>query len=74
MNRKGIPIEMKETKDREEFSWIPCKEDNGPVILNSYVVKTKSTGKKEHFTVTNHKRYSLCHKRCEKKANDVQAI
>ena len=37
---------MKETKDREEFSWASWKEDNGPVILNSYVVKTKSAGKR----------------------------
>ena len=45
-NRKGLLFEMRETKDREEFSWASWKEDNGPVILNSYVVKTKSVGKR----------------------------
>ena len=45
MNRKGLLNEMKETKDHEEFSWMSCKEDDGAVILNSYDVKTKPTGK-----------------------------
>ena len=47
MNQKGLPIEMKEPKDCKEFSWIPCKENNGPVTLNSYVVKTKSIRKRK---------------------------
>ena len=46
MNRKGLPTEMKETKDHEEFHWMSCKENYGPVILNLYVVKTKSAGKR----------------------------
>ena len=43
-NRKGLPKEIKETKGREENSWISCKSDKGEVTLNSYVVKTKSSG------------------------------
>ena len=43
-NRKGLPKEIKETKDREENSWISCKIDNGEVTLNSYAVKTSSSG------------------------------
>ena len=42
-NRKGLPKEIKETKGREENSWISCKSDKGEVTLNSYVVKTKSS-------------------------------
>ena len=45
MNRNGLPIEMKKTKDREEFSWMSRNEDNDPAILSLYVVKTKSNGK-----------------------------
>ena len=40
-NRKGLPIEMKEIKGREENSWMACKIDGGEIIINSYVVKTK---------------------------------
>ena len=43
-NRSGLPKEIKETKDREENSWISCKIDNGEVTLNSYAVKTSSSG------------------------------
>ena len=43
-NRKGLPKEIKETKGREENSWISCKSDKGEVTLNSYVLKTKSSG------------------------------
>ena len=42
-NQKGLPKEIKETKGREENSWISCKSDKGEVTLNSYVVKTKSS-------------------------------
>ena len=45
-NRKGIPAEIKEIKDREtdlyEIYW---EKDNGISNLHSYVVKTKSLGK-----------------------------
>ena len=41
-NRKGLPTEMKEIKGREENSWMACKIDGGEIIINSYVVKTKS--------------------------------
>ena len=44
LNRKEIPKEIKETKGREENSWICCKSDKGEITLNSYVVKTKSSG------------------------------
>ena len=43
-NRKGLPKEIKETKGREENSWISCKSDKGEVTLNLYVMKTKSSG------------------------------
>ena len=43
-NRKGLPKEIKETKGREENSWISCKSDKGEVTLNLYVVKAKSSG------------------------------
>ena len=43
-NRKGLPKEIKETKGREENSLIFCKSDNCKVILNLYLVKTKSSG------------------------------
>ena len=48
-NRKGLPKEIKETKGREENSWISCKSDKGEVTLNSYVVKTKSSGMRNVF-------------------------
>ena len=41
-NRKGLPTEMKEIKGRKENSWMACKIDGGEIIINSYVVKTKS--------------------------------
>ena len=43
-NRKGLPKEIKETKDREENSWISCKSYKGEVTLNLHVVKTKFSG------------------------------
>ena len=43
-NRKGMPKEIKETKGREENSWISCKSDKGEVTLNSHVVKINSSG------------------------------
>ena len=43
-NRKGLSKEFKETKGREESSWISCKSDKGEITLNSYVVKTESSG------------------------------
>ena len=42
-NQKELPKEIKETKGREENSWISCKSDKGEVTLNSYVVKAKSS-------------------------------
>ena len=46
-NRKGLPKEIKETKVREENSWISCKSDKGEVTLNLYVVKTKSNAMRD---------------------------
>ena len=44
-NRKGIPAEIKEIKDRETNSYeIYWEKDNGTLNLHSYVVKTKSSG------------------------------
>ena len=43
-NRKGRPKEIKGTKGREKNSWTTCKSDKGEVTLNSYIVKTKSSG------------------------------
>ena len=43
-NRKGLPKEIKETQGRGENSWISCESENGEVALNSYDVKTKSSG------------------------------
>ena len=42
-NRKGLLKEIRETKGREENSWISRKSDKGEVTLNSYVLKTKSS-------------------------------
>ena len=41
-NRRGIPSELKSVKDHAQNSWAACKSNN--VELNSYVVKTKSSG------------------------------
>ena len=43
-NRKGLPKEIKETKGREENILISSKSDKGEVTLNSYIMKTKSSG------------------------------
>ena len=43
-NRKGLPKEIKETKGREENSWISCQSNKRKVTLNLYVMKTKSSG------------------------------
>ena len=42
-NQKGLPKEIKETKGRQENSWIPCKTDKDEVNLSSYTVKTMSS-------------------------------
>ena len=43
-NQKGLPKEIKETKGREENSWISCQSNKRKVTLNLYVMKTKSSG------------------------------
>ena len=46
-NRKAIPAEIREIKDREANSYeIYWKKNNGTLNLHSYVVKTKSSGKR----------------------------
>ena len=45
INRKGIPNEIKDFKHREPLSTEIYWQENGPLSLSSYVVKT-STGKK----------------------------
>ena len=45
-NRKTIPAEIREIKDRETNSYkIYWEKNNGILNLHSYVVKTKSSGK-----------------------------
>jgi hypothetical protein len=46
MNRKGVPIEMKNFKHREPLSSQIYWQNDGPLSLSSYVVKTASSGKK----------------------------
>ena len=41
---EGTSDRTERKKRREENIWISCREQGGPVILNSYVVKTKSSG------------------------------
>ena len=53
-NRKGLPKEIKETKGREENSWISCKSDKGEVTLNSHVV---------NVATANYKSSQLCNSR-----------
>ena len=46
-NRKAIPAEIREIKDRETNSYeIYWEKNNGILNLHSYVVKTKSSGKR----------------------------
>ena len=45
LNRKGIPDELKETKNRELLSSEIYWDENSPLPISSYVVKT-SKGKK----------------------------
>ena len=45
-NRIGIPDEIKQTKDREEFSATCHVNSSGNLYLTSYAVRTKSKGKK----------------------------
>ena len=47
LGRIGIPAEIKDTKNRENFSYeISWEKERGDMSLHSYVVKTKSKGKK----------------------------
>ena len=45
-NRIGIPEEIKQTKDREEFSATCHVDSSGNLYLTSYAVQRKSKGKK----------------------------
>ena len=56
-NRKGIPAEIKEIKDRETNSYeVYWEKDNGILNLHSYVVKPKSSGKRNILL------WSTCHR------------
>ena len=44
-NRIGIPDELRQTKDREEFSATCHVDSSGNLYLTSYAVRTKSKGK-----------------------------
>ena len=46
LNRKGIPDELRETKNRELLSLEIYWDENSPLSISSYVVKT-SKGKKK---------------------------
>ena len=46
LNRKGIPDELKETKNRELLSSEVYWDENSPLSISSYFVKT-SKGKKK---------------------------
>ena len=55
-NRKGIPAEIKEIKDRETNSYeVYWEKNNGILNLRQYVVKTKSLGKRNILL------FSTCH-------------
>ena len=56
-NRKELPKEIKETKGREENSWISCRSNKGKVTLNLYVMKTKSSGMRNVFTANTNLAY-----------------
>ena len=45
-NRTGIPPQIKDTKNREDLSTEIFWSDDNNLVLSSYVVKTKSSGKK----------------------------
>ena len=53
MNRKGIPAEIKDMKNRETLSTEIYWEKEGPLSLASYVVKT-SSGKKNVLLLSTH--------------------
>ena len=45
-NRLGLPDELKNPKDREEFqSTIHCEKENEQIALCAYTTKSKSKGK-----------------------------
>ena len=46
LNRKGIPNELRETKNRELLSLEIYWDENSPLSISSYVVKTFK-GKKD---------------------------
>ena len=56
-NRKGLPDEIKNIKERGEFSVKSCYETSSPLSLHSYVVKTKSTGKRNVLLLSTHNVY-----------------
>lgn len=52
-NRKGIPREMSSIQNREEFSYrVMWENTNKKLSLHSYVVNTKSKGKKNVLALT----------------------
>ena len=62
INRKGIPNELKDFKQREPLSSEVYWKKDGPLTLSSYVVKT-STGKEERPHAVNPKTHSRFHQR-----------
>ena len=62
-NQKGLPKEIKETQCRGENSWFSCKSENGEVALNSYDVKTKSSGMRNVLLLQTENPVPLCNSR-----------
>ena len=50
--RKVIPKELRETSKRDINSYEVLWNDSGKLVLNSYIVNTKSTGKKNVIILT----------------------
>ena len=50
--RKVIPKELRETSKRDTNSYEVLWDDSGKLVLNSYVVNTKSTGKRNVMVLT----------------------
>ena len=54
-NKKGVPAEVKQVAQRDNFSYTVHWQENDPRIsLHSYVVPTKSTGKKNVLLLSSH--------------------
>ena len=74
-NRKGIPAEIREIKDRETKSYeIYWEKNNGILNLHSYVVKTKSSGRQNVLLLSAGHRFLQLQKMTKKHARYLQTI